>query len=218
MNSLNILFLIFIICIIFFFILYKLFLFYTTNFHFESFISSSTSNKTIILLGDSILNNTNYVSSNTNIPYLLHSYLTKQNNQLLNLAQDNASISTVYNQLNKIPIDLNNSNTFIILSVGGNDLLNGYQDINQIIIKYKKLLNSIQSRLPRIHLILINLYYPFGIDQYYSLIEKWNNNLKNYTFKQIDLTKIMNNSEDFINIEPSSMGGQKIIQQIINKI
>ena len=209
--------------LIIFIILFLLFYLYKISHSYKETFNSS--NKKIILLGDSILNNNNYVSSNSSIPFLLDLHLTNQNNKLINLAQDNASISSVYNQLDKIPIDLNNSNTFIILSVGGNDLLNGYEDINQIMSKYDSLISSIQSRLPSIHLILMNLYYPFEFESdnnnskhYYSLIEKWNNHIENCSHKQINLTKIINNSDDFINIEPSSIGGQKIVQHIINNI
>jgi lysophospholipase L1-like esterase len=217
--------------LIIFIILFLFLLFYLYKISHKDKETFNSSNKTIILLGDSILNNNNYVSSNSSIPFLLDLHLTKQNDNLINLAQDNASISSVYNQLDKIPIDLNNSNTFIILSVGGNDLLNlckyKYKDINQIMSKYDSLINSIQSRLPSIHLILMNLYYPFEFEfesesnnskHYYSLIEKWNNHIENYSHKQINLTKIINNSNDFINIEPSSIGGQKIVQHIINNI
>ena len=215
-----------IIIIIFLILLFSFLLFYLfkiSNSYKETFISS---NKTIILLGDSILNNNKYVSSNSSIPFLLNLHLTNQNDKLINLAQDNASISIVYNQLAKIPIDLNNSNTFIILSVGGNDLLNGFEDINHIISKYDSLIKSIHTKLPLVNLFLMNLYYPFEFEsinnnnskQYYSLIKKWNNHIENSFHKQINLTKIINNSDDLFNIEPSSIGGQKIVEHIINNI
>ena len=91
--------------------------------------------------------------------------------------------------------------------------------------KYDNLISSIQSRLPSIHLILMNLYYPFEFETdsdnskyYYSLIEKWNNHIENCSHKKINLTKIINDSNDFINIEPSSIGGQKIVEHIMNNI
>ena len=71
--------------------------------------------------------------------------------------------------------------------------------------------------------IIVVVAYSFESDNnnskhYYSLIEKWNNHIENCSHKQINLTKIINNSDDFINIEPSSIGGQKIVQHIINNI
>ena len=67
-----------IIIIIFLFLLLILFFNYNNK---ETFVSNT---KTVILLGDSILNNQNYVPFEYSIPYILKSYLYKENNNLIN--------------------------------------------------------------------------------------------------------------------------------------
>jgi lysophospholipase L1-like esterase len=182
-----------------------------TNTYFEYF----STQKTIILLGDSILNNQRYVPAQESIPYLLN-----QQYKLINLAQDNATISSVYSQLNKISIDLNNSNTFVFVSVGGNDIINNKQNINQIIENYNKLLETIKARLYNCNIIILNLYYPIeSHDEYYNEINMWNNNIKNQSIKSIDLTNIIKTTNDLTAyIEPSSIGGEKIVSAIISNL
>lgn len=182
-----------------------------TNTYFEYF----SNQKTIILLGDSILNNQRYVPATESIPYLL-----SQQYKLINLAQDNATISSVYSQLNKISIDLNNSNTFIFVSVGGNDIINNKQNINQIIENYNLLLEAIKARLYNCNIIILNLYYPKeSHDEYYNEINMWNNNIQNQSIKSIDLTNIIKSTNDLTAyIEPSSVGGQKIASAIISSL
>ena len=167
------------------------------------------------MLGDSILNNQKYVPAQDSIPYLLN-----QQFHLINLAKDNATITSVYSQLNKIPIDLNNSNTFIFVSVGGNDIINNKQNINQYIEKYNTLLESIKTRLSKSNIIILNLYFPIeSHEEYYNEINIWNNNIKNQSIKSIDLTNIIKSPNDLTAyIEPSSIGGKKIASAIISSL
>ena len=82
----------FIICVYFYF--YK----YFYKLVFESFENSGT----YILLGDSILNNSNYVKENENIE-------SKFNDNAINLAEDNANLFTIESQINKLNDLLKNS-------------------------------------------------------------------------------------------------------------
>ena len=75
----------------------------------------------VVLLGDSILNNSGYVRSQ----YIVGNIIKKIYPKTIVLAADNATVSSTHNQiaaLQQYP-HLNTSNTYIFLSVGGNDIL-----------------------------------------------------------------------------------------------
>jgi len=96
---------------ILFIILYFYFSFYKENL-------TNMNNKKIILLGDSILENSSYAN-----PCILE-ILKSTSHSVLCLAQDNSTIESTYLQLHDLSSNLNNRNTFIFVSVGGNDILN----------------------------------------------------------------------------------------------
>ena len=81
---------------------------------------SSINKKNIILLGDSILNNSNYVNPGESVSDIIKS----KGRKVINVAVDNSKIKDINKQLNRIPSSYNKSNTYIFLSVGGNDILN----------------------------------------------------------------------------------------------
>jgi hypothetical protein len=146
---------------------------------------------------------------------------------IYNAAKDNAKISNIYNQLSNIPTQYQKyDNINVILSVGGNDLLEG-DDINVTYTKYIQIIHDILNN----HIkgngktYLLNLYYPpnkhFRI--FDTIISDWNNRLaklaNNPKIVLVDLTHIMNNTDDFTHtIEPSKTGGTKIVQAITSSI
>ena len=79
----------------------------------------SETGETIILLGDSILDNKIYVKKNESIEYLLR----ESPNKILFLAKDNSFISDVLLQMNQIEKDVYDKKNLIFLSIGGNDIL-----------------------------------------------------------------------------------------------
>ena len=204
-----------------------------TDLHFkkskEGF--SNTSNRSIILMGDSILKNNAYVNDGNSIENLI----TERNNQSLCIAEDHATIADIFSQVNKLPIELNTSNTFIFLSAGGNNILSHYVDQNQDITDtsilnpmfgaYKNLIKTIQSRLPRAKIILLDIYYPDNLryKQFHSIIKEWNSmiydfaeNPKNNIYGVMTISSHLTQNEDFsFGIEPSSSGGKKIADLIL---
>ena len=92
----------------------------------------------IILIGDSMLNNSAYVSANQSVPDLLSKKLV--GNTVYNFAKDGATINDCYSQLDKISSELNNSSTFIIVSCGGNNILSSRSlkptDMNNLFKQY----------------------------------------------------------------------------------
>lgn len=192
----------------------------------ESFLNQTNLNskKTIILMGDSMLANNSFVKKG----FAIDDYLTNKlsSSQIFMLAQNGSTITSVYNQLNKIPLDLNNSNTYLFLSVGGNNILSNQwtiETINNLFENYKILVDSILTRFPYANIYLLSLYYPHNNEfkQYYSLIDLWNTKLTTIVPHNhiIFTNNIIQNKTDLVyHIEPSAIGGKKISNAILSKI
>ena len=209
------------------FFLFCFLFFYNVN---EGFINNQTE-KTYILLGDSILKNDSYVSDGKSIENLI----AKRTKNVYCFAEDNSKIVDVYSQINEISIEFNSPNTLIFLSVGGNDILTHYVDQNQDITdtsvlkpmfsSYKNVIETIQNKLPNVKLILLDIYYPDNLQyrQFHSIIKEWNSmiydfakNPKNNIYSVIRISRRLTQNEDFsFGIEPSSSGGKKIANLIL---
>lgn len=184
----------------------------------------------IVLLGDSIFKNDHYVSDGKSVHQLL---LERTNGKTICLAKDDAFIANVYDQVNLIPEYLNSTSTTIFLSVGGNDILskaqnnsNNSQFLSTIFNNYKSLVKFIQSQLPKANIVLCDIYYPNNskYKQFYPIISEWNNMVQTFArdpennFRGVfKISSILANPEDFIyEIEPSSIGSQKIVNTILS--
>ena len=188
---------------------------------------SFTNNDTIVLLGDSIFKNDSYVSDGKSVEFLLKE---KTNKKIYMYAENDALINDVYLQLNKLSIDLNSPSTTIFLSVGGNDILEKYVEssnenvpddyIYTIFKSYKTLVKSIQTKMNKCNIVLVDIYYPNNktYSHFKPLLEKWNNLLDSYASdkknnidKVIKISEVLTKPEDFTrDIEPSEIGGEKI--------
>ena len=189
-------------------------------YYVESFSQHTNTNKQThiyICAGDSIINNTNYVKPNMSVAEMLANKIP-----CYNVAQDNACISDISNQLINIPHKYKKyDNINIILSVGGNDLLEG-NDIHIVYKKYMQLLDDIVTNQIKGNgkAYLLNLYYPKdnGFQIFYPIITSWNKKLEQLNknnIKVIDISSVMNNIHDFTHrIEPSERGGTKIVDTI----
>jgi len=208
--------------------------------------ASQNKEPTIILLGDSILNNDPYVKKDKSVSAILKK--SYANTRLL--AKDGSTIADVYSQIK----DINRSkNTFLFLSAGGNDILSLidaigvpainentpddlYEGVDEIFDNYINLVEDIKKQLPNTNIALFNLYYPVDYSFSFStdpdtikrLITRWNKRLTDkYKQKQtstpsiIKLNNLLSKKEDFTNsIEPSEKGGKKIaklIEEYVNK-
>lgn len=188
-------------------------------------------NKTIVLLGDSILKNDAYVSDGKSVEQLV-----MEKNKTYCFAEDHSTISDMFTQVNMLPIDINNKHTYIFLSAGGNNILSHYVDQNNdstdsSMLKpmfglYKKLVKSIQTRLPQANLNLLDIYYPNNLQykQFHPIIQEWNNMIyefakkpQNNIYGVIKISNHLTQNEDFsFGIEPSSSGGKKISQLLLD--
>lgn len=216
---------------IFFLCCFIVFMSYLNTYTIEGFTNKSE--KTYILLGDSILKNDAYVSNGKSIEILI----SERNKNIHSFAQDNSRIVDVYSQIDNIPIGLDTPNTLIFLSAGGNDILVHYVDQNQdltdtsilkpMFSSYKNMIKSIQARLPEAKIFLLDIYYPDNLQykQFHSIIKEWNNliydfadNPKNKISSVIRISSSLTRDEDFsFGIEPSSSGGEKIANLILDK-
>jgi len=223
MNYLYIFILIFIILVVSFYTQYKY-----DSINTETFSNNKNS---IVLLGDSILKNNSYVKNGQSIEDILRE---NKGDNLYCLALNNSTIVDVYSQIDSIPIELNNENTTIFLSSGGNDILSQYVDkhdsdvsdthvLNVIFIAYKKMVKSLRAKMNKVKIVLIDIYYPTSnqFSQYKPIVQDWNKMLEKYarekSYGLIQISKSVTASDDFtLSIEPSEKGGEKIARSILN--
>jgi exonuclease V gamma subunit len=182
-----------------------------------------------------MLKNDLYVSRNKSIEEILKE---KFSGQVISYATDRSKIIDVYSQSYKLLASLNMDTTTIILSAGGNDILFYYMVkhgdttdtsiLKSTLADYKLLIESIQKMLPKAKLYLLDIYYPIS-DQYQKykpIIKEWNEMIYTYAKDQannikgvIKVSDVLKEKEDFASdIEPSSVGGQKISASILRTI
>lgn len=188
--------------------------------YFKSIKEGLTNNNTVILMGDSVLNNASFVPPGKSV----YDNLKTKLSNVINLAKNEATINDLYSQLDEISIDLNKTDTYIFISAGGNDILNKNKQLNSDEIKqlfdlYMTFLNSLIAKLDNVQLNILNLYLPTNprFISYKSSVEQWNQLLKensskigqNYTV--VDVNELLKSPDDFIyDIEPSDSASTKI--------
>jgi hypothetical protein len=195
----------------------------------EGFTSNSTTN-TIILLGDSILQNSSYVPHDKSIENIISK---KLNSSCHCYAKNNAKTYDIYSQVTNIPLELNNRYTTIFLSAGGNDILDKYVErsdpnlneldyLNTIFGTYKNLVKTVKTKMNKAKLVLLDVYYPKSTKYlpYRNIISTWNNKIYEYASKNnmevLRISTILTKDSDFtLEIEPSETGGEKISDAIV---
>jgi hypothetical protein len=217
--------------------LYFVSYYYFNNNYKSGFTNNDSNEKTIILLGDSILNNSNYVEYEDSVSALIKKTCfsdsknisrgdskgdSKSSNIIL-AAQDNAKVEDVYQQIDKLVGDIFDSkNTYIFLSVGGNNMLDTkFVSLDALKQSYLKLVTHIKTKFPKSNIYLLGLYYPFDtrFKRYNSSISEWNQFIKSLEYKYIMLDGLLTNKSDIIfSIEPSATGSKKIANEICKAI
>jgi lysophospholipase L1-like esterase len=204
------------------------------NVFIESFYTNNKNKnkETIVLLGDSILKNNSYVENGQAVDSIL---TKKSNSNVFSYSEDGSTITDVYRQLDEIPLELNEKTTTIYISIGGNDILSQYVDkitdltnmtrLTIIFSKYVTLIESIKTRFHLCKIVLLDIYYPKSTIYrvYYSIIKKWNEMIYDYTNNTknniliLKISDILTQENDFVfNIEPSNIGGVKIVNSILS--
>lgn len=183
---------------------------------------SSINKKNIILLGDSILNNSTYVKPGESVSDVIK---RKGGINIMNVAIDKSKIKDINNQLIRIPSNYNNSNTYIFISIGGNDILSlpsqNDEQINELFKEYLKNIKAIKNKFPKSKIIALNIYHPPSsyYKIYYKSIDSWNKLLNQNTFdgyNVLNIDEIIKTNNDLVNeIEPSKQGSTKIANAIM---
>ena len=187
-------------------------------------IETFDNNTNLILMGDSVFNNTNYVGKGHSI----NDIMNKNYNNVTIVAQDNAVINDLKQQYKLIPNSKNESNSKIVVSIGGNDLLNHYQINNISDTKYvNTIFNNYVSNIEYLtdnfkgEVIICNIYYPQekSYKKLYPIIDNWNQKINKFSIthnlKVVNLDEFVNEKHHFVkNIEPSYQGGLAIKQSM----
>ena len=199
---------------------------YYKNVNSRRVVESLSNNNSIILMGDSIFANDPYVERGDSVG----DKLQDKHGNVLVVAQDNAVIDDLDYQFSKIPSNFDNNKTKIIVSVGGNDLLNQYMmadvsktnHVNSIFNKYTSNLNNLRNNTS-CEFILSNIYYPRSpyYKRYYDIIEIWNDKLSKYAknngLKILNIDDTVDKKHYFTHdIEPSASGSSVIIDNILS--
>lgn len=206
-----------------FFILF----FYIFNLHFNIFpnkafepLTMGNNGNKIVLIGDSILNNSMYVPIGSSVADNIKLKIGTAN--VFQNAKDGATIESCHQQLNNI---LDSDKYYIFISIGGNNMINkeitDVEDVNKLFEKYKKLLETIKIKYPKIKIYLLNLYFPTDEKylKYTEAIIRWNTNISSLSSKYniLKIDELLKDDIDFTrSIEPSIIGSQKIANAILS--
>lgn len=220
LNKFYILFLLVLLLVLLFCIIFK--------FNKIQFKEALTEKKTIILIGDSILNNSKYVSIGNSVADNLK--LKHDINKVVLLARDGATIETCFNQFQSIAntnININNNDCNLYISIGGNNILNmlnkninvDEKQINQIFKKYKELIEKIKKQYPNANIYIFNLYFTLN-KTHNPIVEEWNKLLNSFCLKNkyilLRLDNLITTNDLIFEVEPSASGAKKIAELILN--
>jgi len=194
---------------------------------FTTFHEGFNKKNHIVLMGDSMFDNKNYVYYNETVS----KHLMEYHYNTINVAKDGAVIADLKKQVDKIPKKMQNKDNLLFISIGGNNILNGYslkEDnfgdvtlIKEIFEHYKTNIDKIIMKT-KMSVILLDLYYPPKKQEYFKLIDWWNIYLKQFANERnlpvLEVSEILNKGGDFVNaIEPSNKGGKILSKAIYEK-
>ena len=181
----------------------------------------------IILIGDSVLNNSNYVEKGKTV----FDNIEKQHEKVLLLAKDHAIVEDLLRQFSEMHEHLNIISTTIFISIGGNDILhyNPMSGINEnrfidlLFNDYINIINQLYNEWNlKARIVFCTIYFPQKEEykQYYNMIKRWNTKLREYANEHehnvLELDKILNKDEYFVHsIEPSEKGSKVIADKIL---
>lgn len=173
------------------------------------------------LLGDSVLDNTNYVANGKSVYAILH----RMHGNVVLLAKDNSRVSNLEEQMRLIGPE----GGTIVISAGGNDILGlrgkekivAEHHIDEVFDSYKAKVGKIASNT-NCKLRLLDVYRPPGSTggELQALIQYWNHKLwifaRENGYVIVPVSRVMRYPADFVSvIEPSEIGSEKIAHEIL---
>ena len=194
---------------------------------FSYFKETFTEKDQIILMGDSMFANEDYVYYNEAVA----NHLLKRHYNTLSVAKDGAVIKDLDGQLSKIPERHKKKENLIFISIGGNDILKEYDKktanksdmkmISEIFKDYKNAVLKIQEE-SKMTVILLNLYYPPTMTDFFQLIDYWNEAVNIFAnergIKVLEVSKLLTKANHFEDdIEPSNKGGKILGRALYEK-
>lgn len=195
--------------------------------------------RTLILLGDSIFDNSAYVGRGRSVPDHLER-LTDPDTTVVPLARDGARTGDAYAQSERIPSDA----THLILSVGGNDALShiGFlsgsaETVSEVLIRLHALKADFEFAYRTFVKRLVSFGKPLAVCTVYNsnyadtafkaaadtALTVWNDVIIRASFEYgtalVDLRRICTEPSDYANaIEPSDAGGAKIARALLEAV
>jgi len=156
----------------------------------------------------------------------------KKHKNMLMLAEDDSKIRDVEKQLKKMPKHLNKKSTHLIISVGGNDILEKYEKkkeseittkkIDELFIEYRTLLENIKKTY-KLKIVLVNIYLPVAEShvKLHKVIREWNRRQKSYArAKQMKILAIADKFDEpkhfTKKFKPSAEGSKIIAKQVLD--
>lgn len=196
----------------------------------------------VVLLGDSIFDNKSYVGHEDEVIVQLKDVLRPQRRTATLLAVDGAMIDSVPHQLKQLP----DNASHLVLSVGGNNVLSHMAMLNEpaastgeVLLKMWALMDGFQQAYQRLLRQLLAYHLPLTLCTIYNprfpepmtqrvamtALCVFNDVVLREAFAAgmpvIDLRLVCTEDADYANpIEPSSIGGAKIvktIQRVLNE-
>ena len=184
--------------------------------YFKSLKEGLTNKNTIILMGDSVLNNSKFVPAGKTV----YDFLKQKVSNVVNVAKDGATISDLYSQLDQIPIELNSDNTFVFISIGGNNILKSSPiQTNKLFNEFTAFLDALRAKLNNVRVNILNMYLPSNpqFKMYEPVVNRWNQLIQQSSnkigamYSVIDIHSLLTNPSDFVyDIEPSGTASEKI--------
>lgn len=202
-------------------ILIKLFSIYFFS-HREPFSNRDT----VILMGDSIYENSKYVPLNESVYY----HLKEKHKNTFIVAKDSSEVRDLNTQFKEAEKYIKNDKPYLFISIGGNDILRKQNTMNNNIKKhlndlfnhYKNILSKNKNKY---NIVLTTIYKPHlkKYRKYDENIYYWNDKIKELSIKEgysvFNIHDIIYNKDHFtMEIEPSSKASKIIAHQIINKL
>ena len=193
----------------------------------------------IVLLGDSIFDNADYVPGGPSVIEHVRRLLPSRDRATM-VAQDGATVSAVFRQLECIPDDA----THLILSAGGNDALWMFGDVfsqeptdirvslqrigeqtAEFASEYRRLIRVLRDhRLPLVTCTVYDKMPELELSEA-TVLCAFNDTITRTAIESgatlIDLRTICSEASDYSSvspIEPSASGGGKIARAIINAV